>query len=298
MAMKRCPVCGEKYSDTYKRCPFCEEEESLRRGDTPRRRGGHRVAPSHQGPSLLSPILILVILAMLAVLVYLLFGNQIAEKLHLGTSSSAPAASSVTEPAIGGASSGAASASGSAAASSSAGSGTTGGSDPSALPETLSLSKQDFTMNVGDAPVQLSVKGGTGTYSWSSDDDGVASVDSTGKVTAISSGTVNIYASDGTGKGVCIVRIKGTGTPNPGAATGTGTGVHKLSSEDFTTRVGEPSVKLTVSGVTSGITWTSADTSIATVSADGTVKAVGAGTTTVTASWEGQSLSCIVRVRP
>ncbi len=27
MAMKRCPVCGEKYSDTYKNCPFCEEEE-------------------------------------------------------------------------------------------------------------------------------------------------------------------------------------------------------------------------------------------------------------------------------
>lgn len=32
MAMKRCPVCGEKYSDTYKNCPFCEEEEALRRG--------------------------------------------------------------------------------------------------------------------------------------------------------------------------------------------------------------------------------------------------------------------------
>ena len=27
MAMKRCPVCGERYSDTYKNCPFCEEEE-------------------------------------------------------------------------------------------------------------------------------------------------------------------------------------------------------------------------------------------------------------------------------
>ena len=29
MAMKRCPICGEKYSDTYKSCPFCEEEEAL-----------------------------------------------------------------------------------------------------------------------------------------------------------------------------------------------------------------------------------------------------------------------------
>ena len=27
MAMKRCPVCGERYSDTYRYCPFCEEED-------------------------------------------------------------------------------------------------------------------------------------------------------------------------------------------------------------------------------------------------------------------------------
>lgn len=34
MAMKRCPICGEKYSDTYKSCPFCEEEEALQSGAT------------------------------------------------------------------------------------------------------------------------------------------------------------------------------------------------------------------------------------------------------------------------
>ena len=38
MAMKRCPDCGEKYSDTYKYCPFCEEEEILKKGKT----GGRR----------------------------------------------------------------------------------------------------------------------------------------------------------------------------------------------------------------------------------------------------------------
>ena len=27
MAMKRCPDCGERYSDTYKNCPFCEEDK-------------------------------------------------------------------------------------------------------------------------------------------------------------------------------------------------------------------------------------------------------------------------------
>ena len=33
MAMKRCPICGEGYSDTYKNCPFCEEEAAIRRGE-------------------------------------------------------------------------------------------------------------------------------------------------------------------------------------------------------------------------------------------------------------------------
>ena len=46
MAMKRCPICGEKYSDTYKSCPFCEEEEALQSGAQIRRtapgRGGKR----------------------------------------------------------------------------------------------------------------------------------------------------------------------------------------------------------------------------------------------------------------
>lgn len=42
MAMKRCPDCGEKYSDTYKYCPFCEEEEILKKGKT----GGRRARRS------------------------------------------------------------------------------------------------------------------------------------------------------------------------------------------------------------------------------------------------------------
>ncbi len=27
MSNRRCPKCGEEYSDTYRSCPFCEEEE-------------------------------------------------------------------------------------------------------------------------------------------------------------------------------------------------------------------------------------------------------------------------------
>ena len=63
--MKRCPICGEKYSDTYKSCPFCEEEEALQSGAQIRRtapgRGGKRTAACGRQPNLLSPILIVLI---------------------------------------------------------------------------------------------------------------------------------------------------------------------------------------------------------------------------------------------
>ena len=53
MAMKRCPDCGEKYSDTYKYCPFCEEEEILKEG---KGRGSRRARQS-KGFSVLTPVL-------------------------------------------------------------------------------------------------------------------------------------------------------------------------------------------------------------------------------------------------
>ena len=88
MAMKRCPDCGEKYSDTYKYCPFCEEEEALQSGAQIRRtapgRGGKRTAARGRQPNLLSPILIVLIVIMAALLVYLLFGDRIAQRLSGG----------------------------------------------------------------------------------------------------------------------------------------------------------------------------------------------------------------------
>ena len=63
-------------------------------------------------------------------------------------------------------------------------------------------------MSVGDEPIPLTVSGGSGTYTWSSSDDGIASVDSTGRVTAISSGQATLTVTDGSGKGTCLVRVR------------------------------------------------------------------------------------------
>ena len=206
MAMKTCPVCGEKYSDTYRSCPFCEEEKNFRRGKGTKRKGGHRVRQG--GPSLLSPVLVIAILLMAALLIYLLFGKAIGEKLGWGQD---PAGS---EP------SGAVSSQGSSGASSS---GEEPVVDPEpagltyeaalALPDGLTLSKTDYSTNVGDPDVTLSVSGGSGSYTWLSENDAIATVSESGTVTAVANGTVNILVTDGNQKAVCIVRVKGGSDP-------------------------------------------------------------------------------------
>lgn len=97
--------------------------------------------------------------------------------------------------------------------------------DPSTLPETLTIAylgspRTEFTMSVGDEPIPLTVSGGSGTYTWSSSDDGIASVDSTGRVTAISSGQATLTVTDGSGKGTCLVRVRGGSTGTSTSASG------------------------------------------------------------------------------
>ena len=280
MSMKRCPICGEKYSDSYRSCPFCEEEESLRKGEVPRHRGGHRA--SQREPSLLSPVLIFLILVMVGVLVYLLFGDTIAAKLGLSQTPQIPAAS-MSEPAA--FSSADASAPDVGGANTNADDETQNGTTPSS---SVTLSNEDFTLKAGET-YALTASDGSGDYTWESDDDGIASVSSSGTVTAIATGTATVTVSDGSTSATCIVRVKGGET-----ASGASTTSASLSKNDFTLSVGDTYL-LKVSGTSSAATWTTSNASVATVSG-GTVKAVGKGNATVTATVDGKTLKCIVRV--
>lgn len=226
MAMKRCPVCGEKYSDTYKNCPFCEEEAALRGGGKVRR-GGRRTA-GKQKVNLLTPTLIILILIMAALLIYLLFGDRFQKEPD---KQDTPPVEEVqpqqpeveapidTEP------------EGSGMPEDPEGTeqdpGTTTApaaskyETASKLPDGLTLSTTDFTLKAAGETHTIQVSGGSGSYTWLSEDDGVASVDQNGKVTAISRGTINVLVTDGSKKAVCIVRcsFSGTLTTTPGTGT-------------------------------------------------------------------------------
>lgn len=227
MAMKRCPVCGEKYSDTYRDCPFCEEEEALRDGEEIRRspRRGKR-APHGRQYSLITPTLIVLILIMAGLLIYLLYGDRIAEKFGKDGEADTPPTEDVTppiepvEPSVGD------DGEGQEPDGDNSGVMPEGPDDttvtPSvttdydklmALPGGLGLSTTDFTLKtVGETATIRVTSGGSGSYTWASEDEGVASVDQSGKVTAVSRGTVNIVVSDGSKKGVCIVRCNVSGS--------------------------------------------------------------------------------------
>ena len=229
MALKECPVCGEKYSDTYRHCPFCEEEEALQRGTRVRRSGhGKRAAGRQSQPSFLSPILVTIVLLLAALLVYLLFGDRIAERF-LGGGEDTPGVEDTTKPEP-------------------SGGGEVipqepdipdAGTEPDAsrevdnaldyaaveaLSEGLTLSTTDFTLRTPGETHTIQVSGGSGSYTWVSQDDGIASVAQDGTVTAVSRGTVNVLVTDGVKKGTCIVRCNVTGTLPAAPATGTGSG--------------------------------------------------------------------------
>ncbi len=314
MAMKRCPVCGERYSDTYKDCPFCEEEEAYLDGEEIRRnvwRGGRRTA-GRQKFSMLTPILIVLILVMAGILAYLLWGDKFTEKSESKpdtppTTEVAPGSPITpvkpeepeeTKPSV-----------------VVPGTQTEKPEEPdekpaesvaqteydkvNALPNGLVVSNPDFTLSLLGETHTVRVSGGSGNYKWVSQDEGVASVDANGKITAVSGGTVNVLVTDGSKKGVVIVRVKATGSLPEAPVTNnsdTSSGSHELSHTDITIVVGEK-VQLKVKGVVSNPVWNSSKPGAVSVSGDGLVKGVASGTSTVTVSWDGGSLSCIVRVK-
>jgi endonuclease I len=86
-------------------------------------------------------------------------------------------------------------------------------------PTGISLNKTTLSLSVGNQytlVASLTPSGATGTITWSSNNTSVASVSSTGKVTANSAGTAIINAHVGSYSATCIVTVSSSG----GTATG------------------------------------------------------------------------------
>lgn len=308
-----CENCGEYYAATYRSCPFCEERPTRGRGGrtTNRRGGGYgsALSPRQIISYAASLLLIIAAVAIVASMLRSLLGRG-EEARH--PDNSAPPASQPVE---------------------------TVPPTASLPPETpvpttapvvvsptaLSLNKTDITLTAPNETAQLTATVAPADYSgalvWTSDNPAQVYVTQTGKVYAVSPGTVTVTVTAGNVSASCIVRNKTTGTPpadEPGttppadpAATTTPPAATSpepsappaaspvtLNKSDFTIRTQDPATyQLKVSGGDGqSYAWVSDNTSVATVSETGLVTKVGSGRCNITVTSGGQSATCIVRV--
>ena len=167
--------------------------------------------------------------------------------------------------------------------------------EPPPVVSTITLTPSAMTVVVGGV-FQLSATALTSegmevpdvTFSWMSDDNGVASVDDTGMVTAIAGGTAMITASaDGVTSMSATVIVEELPPEVASVSVDIPTAMLVIGETFQLTAVAWTSEGMMIVGVM--FEWSSDDVDVATVDATGLVTAVSAGTANITATVDGVS---------
>lgn len=157
-------------------------------------------------------------------------------------------------------------------------------------PAELQLKKGDSqTLTASIFPADATCQ----TLHWGTSDSKVASVDEDGKVTAVGNGSATVFvsSSDGGYTAYCNVYV---GTPL--GSLSLDPGEYTLESIGSSFKIAPVFYPEDATGTE--LSWTSADPKIASVSSDGTVTAIGPGTTAITAAAAGGAITskCVVTV--
>ncbi len=311
MSLIKCPKCGEMFSDSYKTCPFCEEDEAYYSGKL-RKSRGRRAAESRRRktPSVLGPVAIVVLILLAALVVWLIFGDQIKEAI----TGEKPPITDVDKP-----------------------DDTIDKPDDTPVTPTISLNRTVLVLNVGEKD-ELKVNGTEDAAAWSSSAPTVASVNSTGEVTALTKGNAVITAEVNGESVTCTVTVRdesdapdnGTDTPDNNSTTTKPNNSNKPSTGTTKVDVSKLKLKLTmgewvstiespnsdgnfeitsvqgeewtlaVDGTTAAVIWSAeSGNSVATVSGD-TLKVTGSSSgryTTITGKVGDATIKLVVRIR-
>ena len=169
------------------------------------------------------------------------------------------------------------------------------------VPGSVTLKRGNTTLLNTTVLDDRGMPSGDNTVVWSSADTTVATVSSTGQVSALSTGTTTITATvtekgnNGKGKtGKGQVKVVTTDAPIASITVSPATSSLVTGLTEQLTATPKDSTGTPLGGRT--IAWASSNASVATVSASGLVTAVAAGSATITASSEGQSGSAAVTV--
>ena len=163
----------------------------------------------------------------------------------------------------------------------------------------VTLDKTSLEMTEGEAAVLKATVNPADatdkTLTWTSSDSSVATVSATGEVKALKAGTATITVSSANGKtATCKVTVA--------AKIVEVTGITLSNTELKMTEGDTATLTATVNpsdATYKTLTWTSSDASVASVSINGEVKALNAGTATITvSSINGKTATCVVTVEP
>lgn len=153
---------------------------------------------------------------------------------------------------------------------------------------TVKLNVSAKTLYVKGSPATVTLKattaGVTGKVTYTSSRSSVASVDTNGKVTAASAGTAVITAKCGNYKATCKITVKKPTVKATASVSTLFTG-------------GTSQVKVSRTGLTGKVTYTSSNKSVATVSTSGKVTAKKAGTATITVKCGNYKTTCKITVK-
>ena len=289
-----CDNCGEDYADTYRRCPFCNAKKGKRKERydddyeeyEEERRGGKRLAGGGCGgdddrgggdPAKIA-LYVLAAAVILAIICFLV--AVVIPKLVI------PAATPTTAP----------SPEVSASAEPSAGPSDEPSETPSAGPSGAVVGGDGEAVSFHPLPAIT--------------DEGVTGGDAEDDPLALDSSELPTVEPDVlTSQAPAASRAPGASqapaasaaprvSPAPAASQApTSTGTLTLSSTDFTLSARYPAYQVKATSASGQVTYSIADPSVATVSADGTVTAVGNGNTTLTVrDSAGKTGTAIVRV--
>jgi len=146
----------------------------------------------------------------------------------------------------------------------------------------VSIDAVSSTLMVGQTGVQLSASGGVGPYSWNSDNTAVLTVDQSGNLSALSAGLATVTVTDQDGfSGILSISVN-----NP-----------LTIDQTNTTLVIGSSLTIIASEGSGTYTWSSSDSSIASVDSVGFVTALAQGSAVITATDSmGQTVTAVVDV--
>ncbi len=159
----------------------------------------------------------------------------------------------------------------------------------------VSLNKTSLTLTEGENETLTATVGPDNatdkTVTWSTSDASVATVDQSGRVTAVKAGSATITAKAGDKTATCSVTVEKLVIPVSSVSLNkTSLTLTEGESETLTATV-DPD-----NATDKKVSWSSSNTKIATVDSNGKVTAVKAGTVTITAKAGDKTATCAVTV--